>query len=220
MLQEITRPLSEEEREILSRRRDDCIPVVGSGYWMVDGWRMAFFTILIMSLMMLLAWLVGFFFVGAGVAGFFALMRFANYRRRRKLRTHMAVYGQRLTEDLQSDQAHVIDCRPVRIIEREQFEDEGALWIFDGGDGRYLIMGGQDYEEETDFPSAHFEVVLGTRHRSLIRINSHGDRMQATTLIKGDDVAWQDFPRENIVIFSAPAGADLSQIFTALSAKP
>ena len=92
-------------------------------------------------------------------------MRLSSYRERRRLRRHMLSHRQRLAEELESGSAYAISCCPSRIIERTEFEDEGAFWIFDGGDGRYLAICGQEYYETPRFPSAHFEVIMGSRHK-------------------------------------------------------
>jgi len=175
MLQETTRPLSDAEQRLLRRR--SAVPKLGSVYWMRDERRAALVTVSTCAAVVLIGVFVRFPVVGAVAAGAFALMRFSGYRGRWRLRQDMLAHRQRLAEELEGGQAHSIVCRPSRIIEREEFEDEGALWIFDGGDGRYLAICGQDYYETPRFPSSHFEVVMGARHRSVIGIRSHGLRV-------------------------------------------
>ena len=115
----------------------------------------------------------------------------------------MLAHRQKFAEDLESGQAHVITCRPTRIIEREEFEDEGALWIFDGGEGRYLVISGQEYYKTPRFPSSHFEVVMGARHGLVIGIRSHGLRIPSTLPVTGDDIPWDNLPNSDITVFSA-----------------
>ena len=214
MLQVTTRPLSDAERRLLRRRSS--VPKLGSVYWMRDERRAALVTVSICAAIVLIAVLVRFSIVGAVVAGAFALMRFNGYRQRNRLRRHMLAYRQRLAEELESGQAHTITCRPSRIIEREEFEDEGALWIFDGGEGRYLVICGQEYYETPRFPSSHFELVMGARHRLVIGIRSHGLRVPSTIVVKGDDIAWDSFPDSAISFFTAPRNAELSVILRGL----
>jgi hypothetical protein len=183
---------------------------------MRDERRAALVTVSICAAIFLIAALVGFPVVGAVVAGTFALMRFSGYRERRRLRRHMLAHRQRLAEELESGQAHVITCRPSRIIEREEFEDRGALWIFDGGEGRYLVISGQEYYETPRFPSSHFEVVMGARHRLVVGIRSHGLRVPSTLVVKGDDITWDSFPDRDITVFSAPPSAELPVILRSL----
>lgn len=214
MLQETTRPLSEAERRLLRMR--SAVPKLGSVFWMRDERRAAVITASICAVIVLVGVLARFWVIGAIVAATFALIRFSGYRERRRLRRHMLAYRQRLAEELESGLAHAITCHPSRIIEREEFEDEGALWIFDGGDGRYLAICGQDYYETPRFPSSHFEVVMGARHRSVIGIRSRGLRAPSTLVVKGDDIAWDSFPDRDITVFSAPPNAELPVILRSL----
>jgi hypothetical protein len=214
MLQETTRPLSDAERRLLRRR--SAVPKLGSVYWMRDEHRAALVAASICAVIVLIGALVRFPLVGAVVAGAFALMRFSGYRERRRLRRYMLAYRQRLAEELESGQVHSITCRPSRIIEREEFEDEGALWIFDGGDGRYLAICGQEYYETPRFPSSHFEVVMGARHRLVVGIRSHGLRVPSSLVVKGDDIAWENFPDRDITVFTAPSNAELPVILRSL----
>jgi hypothetical protein len=157
-------------------------------------------------------------FIASVAAIVFAFARLGGYRERRRLRQDQLSFRQRLAEELEFDTAHSITCRPRRIIEREEFEDEGALWIFDGGEGRYLALCGQDYYETPRFPSSHFEVIIGTRHRIVIGIRSHGMRVPSTTVVTGDEIAWATFPEQDVTIFAAPPDAELPAILDALRA--
>src|SRR5882672_7101545 len=196
MLQETTRPLRDAERRLLKRR--SVVPKLGSVYWMRDERRATLATVSICAASVLVGVLVHFSIVGAVVAGAFALVRVSCYRERRSIRSHMLAYRQKLAEELESGLAHTITCRPSRIIEREEFEDEGSLWVFDGGDGRYLAICGQDYHETPRFPSSHFEVVMGARHRLVVGIRSHGLRVPSTLVISHDDLAWDSIPDRDI----------------------
>lgn len=192
------------------------LPKLGSVYWMRNERRAALVTASICAAVVLIGVLIRFPIVGALIAGTFALIRFGSYRERRQLRRHMLAHRQKLVEELESGQAHAIICRPSRIIEREEFEDEGALWIFDGGDGRYLAICGQEYYDTPRFPSAHFEVVMGARHRLVIGIRSRGLRIPSTLVVKGDVIAWESFPDRDITVFTAPPNAELPVILRSL----
>jgi hypothetical protein len=192
------------------------MPKLGSVFWMRDERRAALITASVCAVIMLVGVLARYPVIGTMVGGTFALMRFRGYRERQRLRRHMLAHRQRLAEELESGQVHVITCQPSRIIEREEFEDEGAFWIFDGGDGRYLAICGQEYYETPRFPSAHFEVVMGVRHRLLIGIRSRCLRAPSTLLVKGDDIAWDSFPNRDITLFSAPPNAELPIILRCL----
>lgn len=130
----------------------------------------------------------------------------------------MLSYRQNLAEELATGEAHAIKCSPTRIIEREEFEDEGAFWIFDGGDGSYLALCGQEYYESRRFPSSLFEIVLGARHKSFIGIRSKGPRIPSTLIVSGKDISWDTFPGKDITLFRAPANAELPEILRGLGA--
>lgn len=217
MIQETTRPLSDAERRLLRRR--SAVPKPGSVYWMQDEYQAAGITVLICAAAVLIGMFVRSPVLGAVVAGAFALMRFSSYRERQRLLRHMLAHRQKLAEELESGLAYVITCRPTRIIEREEFEDEGALWIFDGGDGRYVAIGGQEYYETPRFPSSHFEVIMGARHRMILGIRSRGLRAPSTVVVTGDDIDWESIPDRSITVFSAPPNAELAVILRSLEAS-
>lgn len=214
MIQEISRPLSDAERRLLRRRL--ALPEPGRVFWMRDERRLALFTVSVCAAIFMAGVMMSVAILGGIVAGVFALMRLNGYWMRRRLRLHMLAYRQRLAEDFKSGLARVITCRPVRVIEREAFEDEGNLWIFDGGDGCYLAVCGQEYYETPRFPSSHFDVVMGGRHGSVLGIRSHGLRVPATLLVKDGEIPWESFPDREIVVFAAPPNAELAVVLQGL----
>jgi hypothetical protein len=195
------------------------MPKIGSVFWMRDERRAVLISASLSAAIVVIGVLAGFPVIGAIVAGSFALMRFGAFRERRRLRRHMLDYRRRLAEELEFGQAYTITCRPNRIIEREEFEDEGAFWIFECSEGRYLAICGQDYYETPRFPSSHFEVVMGARHHSVIGIRSHGSRVPSTLVIKGDEIPWDSFPDRDITLFSASPDAQLPAILRSLEAS-
>jgi hypothetical protein len=183
---------------------------------MRDESRAALITTSICIAVILIGALTRLVFVGAIIACVFAFMRFNGYRERRRLRRHMLAFRRKLSEELEAGQVYSVVCRPSRIIEREEFEDEGSLWVFDGGDGNYLAICGQEYYETPRFPSSHFEIVMGARHQSVVGIRSHGLRVPSTLVVNGDDIAWKAFPNKNITFFTAPPNAELPVILRSL----
>ena len=186
---------------------------------MRDERRAALVTVSLCAAIVLVGVLVRFPGLGAITAGVLALMGLSGYRERRRLRRLVLAYRQRLAEELESGQAHVITCQPIRIIEREEFEDEGALWIFDGGEGRYLAICGQEYYETRRFPSSRFEIVMGSRHGSIIGIRSRHLRVPSTLVVDGNDIPWESFPDGDVTVFDAPRNADLPAILQGLEAS-
>lgn len=215
MLQESTRPFTQGERRLLRQR--SVIPKVGSVYWMQDERRIAFWTIGMSLGVVLLGLLLRFPFVGITLGIGLALLRFSSYRERRTLRQWMLLHRFELAEELSSGQAYSITCSPTRIFEREEFEDEGAAWIFDGGNGRYLALCGQDYYETPRFPSANFEIVMSASRKALIGIRSRGPRIPSTLVVRGSDDSWETLLAKDVMLFDAPAKADLPEILRCLS---
>jgi hypothetical protein len=216
MLQELTRPFTRAERRLLRRRA--LPPKVGTVFWMQDERRLLVRTLTIVAVMVLIGALFHQIFAASILAMLFGLVRFRDYRERRKLCRHHETFRQQMAEELESGNAYAVTCRPTRIFEREEFEDEGAFWIFDGGDGRYLILCGQGFYETPRFPSAHFEVVLGARHRMVIGIRSHGLRVPSIN-VTGNEIPWDEFPDEEVTMLEAPANSELPAILQALRAS-
>jgi hypothetical protein len=214
MLAEVSRPFSAAERRLLRRRAT--IPKVGSVFWMRDERRTLAWTIGICVALLAVGAFLQQLIVAAVMGAIIALVRLGGYLERRRLRQHQLAFRQRLTEELESENAYTVTCRPTRIIEREEFEDEGTLWIFDGGEGRYLVLCGQDYYSTARFPSSQFEVVMGSLHRTVIGIRSHGPRIQSSKIVSGEQIGWDVFPERDVTLFDAPADAELSTILCAL----
>jgi hypothetical protein len=156
MLEEVTRPFTRAEQRLIRRRV--LPPKVGTVFWMQDERRLLVRTFTIVAVIMMIGALFHQTLAASILAVLFGFVRFRDYRERRKLCRHHETFRQKMAEDLESGNAYAIICRPKRIFEREEFEDEGAFWIFDGGDGRYMVLCGQSFYETPRFPSAHFEV--------------------------------------------------------------
>jgi hypothetical protein len=207
MLQETARPFTAGEQRLLRRR--GVIPKLGTVYWMPNWRRRVLWTAIIVGSVIGIGHLVGYSVPAYVAAGVFAYISYSDYRERVKVQRAALSYREKLREELEGGLAHSILCRPKRIIEREEFEDEGALWIFDGGDGKYLAICGQDHYATPRFPSAEFEVVLGSRNRTLIGIRLRGMRMASTLVVTEKEIPWDAFPTDAITIFAAPANAEL-----------
>ena len=139
-----------------------------------------------------------------------------NFLKRRRVRNSWLRSWQQLAEELELSTAFVIACEPVRIIEREEIEDEGALWVFDGGEGLYVALCGQIFEATPRFPAARFNVVMGARHQTMLGIRSRGLRSPSSVVVSYNDSAWATFPKSPVTLFHAPKNADLPTIHVAL----
>ena len=60
---------------------------------------------------------------------------------------------------LRRNEAHSFDIEAVAYAELEEWEDEGACWAFDLGDGRIVFLTGQEFYPSARFPSLDFSVV-------------------------------------------------------------
>jgi hypothetical protein len=214
VLQELTRPFTEAERRLLRRRSQ--LPKPGEAYWTQREPRKAVVSVLVCAAIIGLGVAFDFPVVAFIMAGLFAAVRIGGYFERRKVRRHMMTFYRKLADELEAGDARVISCRPVRIFERKEFEDEGAFWIFDGGNGRYLALCGQEHHETPRFPSDHFELILGARHRVFLGVRAKGKRMPSTMVVEGDEISWDTFPEEAVTLFDAPRDGDLPAILRSL----
>lgn len=64
-----------------------------------------------------------------------------------------------LESALERDRARVYDIRARAFVELEEYEDEGACYAFDLGDGRLVFVTGQEFYPEARFPSLDFSLV-------------------------------------------------------------
>ena len=66
---------------------------------------------------------------------------------------------------LRASRARVTRVQSSRVVEFEEEEDEGACWAFEHGPGTSLVIVGQEFYEDDDFPNSDFTIVefLGTR---------------------------------------------------------
>jgi hypothetical protein len=209
MIQDTTRPLTKAERRVLTKRAT--VPPVGKVDWMRDERITLIVTVAICAAIVVIGTFMHAHWLALIIAGAIALIQLSGYQQRRYIRRHTLVHRQELAEELEAGQARVIACSPTRIIERPEYEDEGTFWFFDGGDGRYLALCG---EESARFPSSQFEVVIGARHGWIIGIRSRGTRVASTLVVNPEDVAWESFPNKGYTVFSAPPNAELREILS------
>jgi hypothetical protein len=214
MIEETQRPYTEAERRLMRKRATT--PAPGKVYWMRDE-RIS----LARTLGICAAILAAGSYLRTPVTAFMAAVLFTfgcfgGYCHRRRMRAQMRQFSKHLTDELNAGIAQTITCRPARIFEREEIEDEGAVWIFDGGDGRYLALSGQDYYETARFPSTHFEIVMGSRHKTVLGIRCLGVKMPSSTIVSGRGTSWNSIPEADVIPFPARADAELHEVLEAL----
>lgn len=209
MVTKTQRPFTAAEIQLLKKRAAE--PVIGSRPWLKNEGRSFFWTILIPSGIVVLGWLSGYLVVSLNVAIVVLVARLASWLKRCLEKRRDRIERTRYLDEIDRGIAISIFCRPARIFEWEEFEDEGATWVFDGGSGRYLLLSGQDFEPTRDFPSSSFEVVVGGVHGDLIAIHSCGPRIPATELIN-DANAPVSSEERFFLVFDAPRNADRPEI--------
>lgn len=114
-------------------------------------------------------------------------------------------YYSRLNAELAGERAFVIRCEPLRIISRDEEEDEGAAWVFDGGDGSYLAMFGQDFRPTARFPSRSFDLVFGATLSTYLGVQSRALATPSSNYIRCADSYWLA-PYQDWFLFHAPTG--------------
>ncbi len=76
------------------------------------------------------------------------------------------------------------------VITIEEFEDEGAGYIFDVGDGKSLILKGQQYfpvQEDMPWPSSEFEIIRSADAGVWVGIFSSGKPLAPSRVVKMED---------------------------------
>ncbi|MGI9037736.1 MAG: hypothetical protein ACR2GQ_02635 [Gemmatimonadota bacterium] len=151
------RPLTDPERERLRFQLEDLRGRARRGR--SASWGVVSGAVLILYLLTLLVseaaplWIT-LFWLAFGVGLFFWVRR--DFRRDAGW---MQVMAASVESALRRGEADAIDVDAVAYAEFEEYEDEGACWAFDLGDGRLLFVRGQEYYRDDDFPSLEFSIV-------------------------------------------------------------
>lgn len=77
----------------------------------------------------------------------------------RKNLEHVRRTARRMRAALEHDRAEVYDIEARGYADFEEFEDEGACYAFDVGDGRLVFLAGQQFYPAARFPSLDFSLV-------------------------------------------------------------
>jgi hypothetical protein len=207
MIQEFVREMSAEERAPLRAAMQPPAPrpqpfVTGEGWLMAAAW----------LLVPVVLWLrgersvagyVGVLVLGVGIAGYHLVsVARANARRRRN---HVSWTTQRageLTRVLEDGRAVVTRVRAAAVVQIEPWEDEGTGYLFDLGDGRVLVMKGDDYfvdedEDEARWPNTDFEVVRAAADLRILDIHLHGAALRPVRVLQYDEYdaeRWGNLP--------------------------
>lgn len=88
---------------------------------------------------------------------------------------------------LRDGTVHLIAVRATAVVTIQQFEDEGAGFIFDVGDGQVLFLKGQDYQPADDampWPNTEFEIVRSAVGNRWIGIFCSGAPLTPITILR------------------------------------
>jgi hypothetical protein len=207
MIQESVREMSAAERAPLQAAMQPPALkpqpfVTGEGWLMVAAW----------LLVPVVLWFrgersiggyVGVLVLGVGIAAYHLVsVARANARRRRN---HVIWTTQRageLTRVLEDGRALVTRVRAAAVVQIEPWEDEGTGYLFELGDGRVLLMKGDDYsvDEENDearWPNTHFEVVRAAADRRILGMRLHGAALRPVRILQYDEYdaeRWGNLP--------------------------
>jgi hypothetical protein len=207
MIQESVREMSAEERAPLraAMQPPALNPqpfVTGEGWLMVAAW----------LLVPVVLWLrgersvggyVGVLVLGVGIAGFHLVsVARANARRRRNHVIWTTQRASELTRVLEDGRARVTRVRAVAVVQIEHREDEGTGYLFDLGDGRVLVMKGDDYfmdedEDEARWPNTDFEVVRAAVDHRILDVRLDGAALRPVRILEYGDYdaeRWWNLP--------------------------
>jgi hypothetical protein len=206
MIQESVREMSAEEQAPLraAMQPPALKPqpfVTGEGWLMVAAW----------LLVPVVLWLrgersvggyAGVLVLGVGIAGYHLVsVARANVRRRRN---HMIWATQRageLARVLEDGRVVVTRVRAAAVVQVEPWEDEGTGYLFDLGEGRVLVMKGDDFvdeeEDEARWPNTDFEVVRAAANRRILEMRLHGAALRPVRILEYGDYdaeRWWNLP--------------------------
>ena len=111
----------------------------------------------------------------------------------RKDAAHLRIMARGAEAALEADRAEVYDIRARAFAQFEEFEDEGACYAFDLGDGRLAFVVGQRFYPAARFPSLDFSLVQpldGEGAPADEWIEKRGERADPDRVIPAD-VKWE-----------------------------
>lgn len=200
MIEETTREMSAEERAALraAMQPPKLHPrplVTGEGWLMVAAF----------ALVPVVVWFrggrsaggyLGVLVVGTAVAGYHVVSTArANARQRRNHAIWTTQQASELARLLDDGRVVATRVRAAAVVQIEPWDDEGTGYLFDLGDGRVLVMKGDDYfadedEEEARWPNTDFEVVRAVADRRIVDVRLHGSALDPARILEYGDYDW------------------------------
>jgi len=136
----------------------------------------------ILAVLLILSGIILFFFGGNMVQGYF---RWGHYAKRFRAET-----STQIAAALKNGLVESKSVIATRVIEVEEFEDEGSGYVFEIDSNRSLILKGQRYfpaEDSMEWPNDKFEIVRTQAHELWIGIFCHGKKLEPCRRIETQD---------------------------------
>ena len=184
VFEQYTRPLNERERRLLNKR---------IAAHRVAARRRLLGCMLLMALLLIAifvcVWIVDkkppdLVMVILACAGY-AVMSVAVYL---TLRSEHRADARPYHSVLNRNEAHVDHIQADRMIELEEYEDEGATYAFQVEEDRIVIVTGQDFYKSARFPNTDFSIVEirdSTGKPVEGCIEKHGEKLKPTRTVPG-----------------------------------
>lgn len=121
----------------------------------------------------------------------------------RSIRVETAPQEAALAAALQHDRARVTRIQAARVAELEEIEDEGACYAFDVGDGKIVLLTGQQYYPTDTFPNSDVSIVdvmMADGRVADVLIRSEGVPLQPVRRIDAAAKALMELPEDLAVV--------------------
>lgn len=126
-------------------------------------------------------------------------------------------FRKQTAEDAETGKVRSIRVQAVRVLVRQWPLDGIHCLIFDGGKGRYLAVVGQQFPETHRFPSTDIEILLGTRHGTLLTVLHRGKKFESVEYVSSEDIPLGPLPDQPFTVFEAAENATVAQLIGTIS---
>jgi hypothetical protein len=111
-----------------------------------------------------------------------------------------------LEDALTANRAREMRVRSTRVVEFEEFEDEGACYAFDHDGRSSIFITGQEFYEDDDFPNSDFSMIelLGTSGKPVdVLLVKRGQKLTPERVIPAKIKDGLELP-EHLEVVDAP----------------
>jgi len=112
------------------------------------------------------------------------------------MRRHWVQRASTLASGLQTNRARATRIATSRVVEFEEVEDEGACFAFDAGNGRTIVIAGQEFHADETFPNSDFSIVevLDTAGVVDVLVTRTGRKVEPERRVNADRKLTMDLP--------------------------